>query len=90
MNVSSNWRYRCVMASRNSGAVQFARRRSLHGPMRLHQDTGELVLDLPVGLGWALAGAPSRASRRSQVNSVAAVSAACQALFIASEVERQS
>jgi hypothetical protein len=32
----------------NSRSRQFARRASLHGPVRLHQDTGELVLDLPM------------------------------------------
>ena len=32
----------------NSRSCQFARRASPQGPTRLHQDTGELVLDLPV------------------------------------------
>lgn len=34
----------------NSRSCQFARRASPHGPMRLHQDAGELVLDLPVAM----------------------------------------
>jgi hypothetical protein len=32
----------------NSGSRRFARRASPYGPVRLYQDAGEFVLDLPV------------------------------------------